>query len=180
MARCKELLNSKKAMSSYVFAMVVMLVILMLSSAVWEYTQTVTLARETADCSTSALRYVQSDTGLINKIKVAVGRGNVAQVSLDTYKNMFIEEFQKQTGLEKVNSNTYVKMQGDKVAYTITDVELSLKELNSTSVRLSVDYNLALPLSLAGTVDTTINVDMHRDVTMTLAGSGGIGGRNRS
>lgn len=172
--RRKEILNSKSGEFSYVFASVLIVVMLIVASFVWSYTNMLTMIRESKNSAVVGLRYVQSYEGLETAMSGRAGRRTryTDKTLTDTaVYDQFITAYTKNTKAvaDRSASGYYVLDKNDVERYHISRPELEMKVNDAkTIVTFIAEYTISVPYRFMGETLTYINVPVKESVSMQI------------
>lgn len=173
--KCKELIKSEKGEFSYVYAAVLIIAILMISSFVWTYTSMMTTIRESKNSAIVGLRYVQSYEALETVMSGRGGRRNhyTDKTLTDTAAyTQFIEAYTLNTGVVQDGSGTefYSLTDTGTENYHISSPELEAKLSDDhTIITFTAEYTLSLPIRFMGETVTYLNVPMKESLSTQIS-----------
>lgn len=173
--RRREILSSKSGEFSYVFASVLIVVILIIASFVWSYTNMLTMIRESKNSAVVGLRFVQSYEGMQTAMSGRAGRRTryTDQTLTDTAAyDEFITAYTKNTGAvaDGTASGYYVLDKNNIERYHISRPELEMKVNDAkTIVTYVAEYTIFVPYRFMGETLTYINVPIKETVSMQIS-----------
>lgn len=172
--RSKSVIKSEKGEFSYVFASVLIVVMFMIASFVWTYTEVLTTIRESKNSAVVSLRYVQSYEGMQAAMTGRGGRRTryTDKVLTDTqaYDEFMFAYTKNSGGLEEISGNMLYSMNENGTEnYHISapTLEASVSD-NRTVVTYSTTYTLSIPLRFMGETVTYLQIPMKEELSCNI------------